>query len=155
MGSDSFRAALDAEFQVKREGEQTAFILTRTKMKDAEEPKRRAYDLQPVKLFTDEEGKEIHSLALRDVAREVEESDPDLIAVPNLSDNHQAIWQSVRSRNARGEACTKVIIIDDLKAIRIDIHKHFSRWLGKLTKAGLVSLEGENIVIQAQRNVGE
>ncbi|MHB2095870.1 helicase RepA family protein [Pantoea dispersa] len=154
-GSSSFRAALDAEFQVKREDENIALILSCTKMKDAEEPKRRAYDLQPVRLFTDEEGEEIHSLAVRDVAREAEESDPDLIAVPKLSDNHLAIWQSVRSRNARGEACTKAIIIDDLKAMGIDTRKHFSRWLGKLTKAGLVSLDGENIVIHSQRDVGE
>lgn len=71
-GSSSFRAVLDAEFQVKREGDQIAMILTCTKMKDAEEQKRGAYDLQPVKLFTDEEGEEIHSLAVRDVAREAE-----------------------------------------------------------------------------------
>ena len=44
-GSSAFRAALDAEFQVKREDENIALILSCTKMKDAEEPKRRAYDL--------------------------------------------------------------------------------------------------------------
>lgn len=83
--------------------------------------------MQPVKLFTDEEGKEIHSLAARDVAREAEDNDPNLIAVPNLSDNHLAIWQSVRSRNARSEACSKAIIIDDLKAMGIDTRKFFFR----------------------------
>lgn len=46
-------------------------ILNCTEMKDteAEEPKRQAYDLQPVKLFTDEEGEKIHSLAVREMVR--------------------------------------------------------------------------------------
>lgn len=39
-GSSSFRAALDAEFNVKREGQGQALILSCTKMKDAEEPER-------------------------------------------------------------------------------------------------------------------
>jgi len=34
-------------------------------MKDAKEPKRWPYDLQPVRLFKAEEGEEIHSLAVR------------------------------------------------------------------------------------------
>jgi len=82
-GSSSFRMGLDAE--------RIAFILTCTKMMDAEEPKRRAYDLQPVKLFTDEEGEEIHSLAVRDVAREADEDEPELAGVPNITGNHIAL----------------------------------------------------------------
>lgn len=60
-------------------------------MKEAEELKRRAYDLQPVKLFTDEEGEEIHSLAVRDVARDVDEHNPHLSCIPNLSENHATL----------------------------------------------------------------
>lgn len=112
-GSSSFRAVLDAEFQVKREGDQIAMILTCTKMKDAEEPKRGAYDLQPVKLFTDEEGEEIHSLAVRDIAREAEEREPELAGVPNITGNHMALWQAIRSCIASQEACTKMIVRDD------------------------------------------
>lgn len=154
-GSSSFRAALDAEFNVKREGEAKALILSCTKMKDAEEPERRAYDLREVELYTDEDGEAIGSLVLRDMSREPNEVDPELEAVSNLSNNHLALWQSVRSRKARGDACTKAIIIDDLKAMGVDTSKHFSRWLNKLVKSGLLEVEGENITIHPQREVGE
>ncbi|WP_187143667.1 hypothetical protein [Pantoea sp. FDAARGOS_194] len=50
-------------------------------MKDAEEPKRRAYDLQPVKIFTDEEGEESHSLVVRDVAREADELEQRMLSM--------------------------------------------------------------------------
>lgn len=60
---------------------QIALILTCTKMKDAEEPKRRAYDLQPVKIFTDEEGGESHSLVVRDVAREADELEQRMLSM--------------------------------------------------------------------------
>ena len=50
-------------------------------MKDAEEPKRRAYDLQPVKIFTDEEGGESHSLVVRDVAREADELEQRMLSM--------------------------------------------------------------------------
>ncbi|THD38658.1 hypothetical protein [Pantoea sp. R102] len=73
-------------------------------MKDVGEPKRRAYDLQPVKLFTDEEGEEIHSPAMRDVAREADEREPELAGVSNITGNHMALWQAIRSRLASREA---------------------------------------------------
>ncbi|MEH3213630.1 hypothetical protein POV10_24840 [Klebsiella pneumoniae] len=66
--SSLFCTALDAEFYVKREGEQIAFSLTCTKIDEAEEPKLRTYSLQPEKLFIDEEGETIHSLTVQDVA---------------------------------------------------------------------------------------
>ncbi|MEX0574332.1 helicase RepA family protein, partial [Enterobacter cloacae subsp. cloacae] len=55
-GSSAFRAALDAEFNVRREGDGGAIILTCTKMKDSEEPKQAAFDLRPIELFTDRDG---------------------------------------------------------------------------------------------------
>lgn len=79
-------------------------------MKDVEEPKRRAYDLQPVKLFTDEEGEEIHSLAVRDVAREADEREPELAGVSNITGNHTALWQAILGRVASQETCTKMIV---------------------------------------------
>ena len=89
-------------------------------MKDVGEPKRRAYDLQTVKLFTDEEGEEIHSLAVRDVAREADEREPELAGVPNITGNHMALWQAIRSRVASKAVCTKVIVRDDLKTMEIN-----------------------------------
>ncbi|MEB5838466.1 helicase RepA family protein [Pantoea dispersa] len=146
-GSSAFRAALDAEFQVRREDENIALILTCTKMKDAEEPKRRAYDLQPVRLFTDEEGEEIHSLAVRDVARDVDEHDPHLSSIPNLSENHATLWALIRSRTENGDACTRALLRDDMKAMGIDVSKNFSRWLAKLESHGMLTVNDEEITI--------
>ena len=75
-GSSSFRAALDVEFNVKREAEEQAFILSCTKMKDAEEPKSNAYELQQSELFVDTDGESVTSLA-----REVTDS-------PSVSTNN-------------------------------------------------------------------
>jgi hypothetical protein len=53
------------EFNVKREGDGKALILTCTKMKDAEEPERKAYDLRTAELYTDEDGELVCSLVVR------------------------------------------------------------------------------------------
>ncbi|HIG8798080.1 TPA: helicase RepA family protein [Raoultella terrigena] len=153
-GSSSFRAALDAEFNVKREGEAKALILSCTKMKDAEEPERRAYDLKPVELYVDEDGEAIGSLVLRDMSREPNEVDPELIGVDKLSDNHMALWQAIRSRKASGEPCNRAIVRDDLKALGLNV-KHFTRWLQKLIDDGLVLQDGDLLACQPAREVGE
>ena len=68
-------------------------------MNDSGEPKCRAHDLQPVNLFTDEKRRDPF------VGRAADECDPDIIAVPDLSNKSLAIWQSGnlavgKSRNA-------------------------------------------------------
>ncbi|WP_288443368.1 hypothetical protein [uncultured Pantoea sp.] len=108
---------------MKREGENIALILTCTKMEGAEEPKRRAYNLQPVRLYTDQEGEEIHSLALQDVARDVDEHDPHLSRIPNLSENHATLWALIRSRTENWDACIRTLLRDDMKAMGIDLSK--------------------------------
>ena len=153
-GSSSFRAALDAEFNVKREGEGKALILSCTKMKDAEEPERHAYDLRAVELYADEDGEMICSLVVRDVPREAKEIDPELAGVSKLSGNHMALWQAIRSRTAKGEPCTLAVIRDDLKATGIDT-KHFARWVKKLTDNGLIIQSGEVLKVQSLREVGQ
>lgn len=80
-GSSAFRAALNAEFNVRREGEGGAIILTCTKMKDAEEPRPAAFDLRVAELFTDRDGELVASLVLRDTPREPQEPDPELAVV--------------------------------------------------------------------------
>lgn len=144
-GSSSFRAALDAEFNVTREGEGGALILSCTKMKDAEEPKRLAYDLRHCELYTDPDGEAITSMVLRDIGREPQEADPELENASNLSGNHHALWQAVRSRTARGEPCTIAVIRDDLKATQgaDNTRKNFSRWLAKLERDGLICKDGD------------
>jgi len=150
-GSSAFRAALDAEFNIKREGDAKALVLTCTKMKDSEEPERNAYDLRTDELFHDEDGELVTSLVVIDKPREVNELDPELIGISKLSDNHMSVWQAIRSRTAKGEACTRAIIRDDLKAMRIDTSKHYSRWLNKLVESNLISLDGEIIHINSAR----
>lgn len=65
-GSSAFRAALDAEFNVRREESGPGLVLSCTKMKDAEEPPRQAYALNRVPLYADDDGEEIVSLVLND-----------------------------------------------------------------------------------------
>lgn len=151
-GSSSFRAALDAEFNVKREGEGQALILSCTKMKDAEEPERKAYDLRTAELYTDEDGEMVCSLVVRDVPREAKEVDPELAGVEKLTDNHMALWQAIRSRIARVEPCNRAIIRDDLKATGINT-KHFTRWLQKLIDDGLVIQDGDMLTVKSLREV--
>lgn len=156
-GSSAFRAALDVEFNVRREGDGGALILSCTKMKDAEEPPRMAYDLYPVDLYIDDDGDQITSLVLNDEGREVREDaadiDPALAGVQRLTENHTALWQAVRSRTASGEACTRTLVRDDMKAMGYDVSKKFTRWLEKLEKDGLVICEGEHISPRSLHNV--
>lgn len=152
-GSSSFRAALDTEFNVKREGDGKAFILTCTKMKDAEEPERNAYDLKPAELYTDDDGEVICSLVVRDIPREANETDPELVGVAKLTGNHMMLWQAIRSRTARGEPCTRTVIRDDMKATGADT-KHFSRWVQKLIDDRLIIQSGDTLTIQSLREVG-
>ncbi|WP_238550849.1 helicase RepA family protein [Dickeya chrysanthemi] len=155
-GSSAFRAALDVEFNVRREADGQALILTCTKMKDAEEPPRRAYDLTVVNLYVDDDGDQITSLVLNDEGREVREdeaaSDPDLAGIPRLTENHFALWQAIRSRTANGEGCTRSLVRDDMRAMGFDVNKKFSRWLDKLEKDGLIAFDGESITPLSQRN---
>lgn len=153
-GSSSFRAALDAEFNVKREGEGKALILSCTKMKDAEELERKAYDLCSAELFTDNDGDMVHSLVVRDEAREAKEIDPELAGVSKLTGNHMALWQAIRSRTAKGEPCTRAVIRDDLKATGMDT-RHFARWVDKLVDDGLIVQSGELLTPQSLREVGK
>ncbi|HDF2329016.1 TPA: AAA family ATPase [Morganella morganii] len=159
-GSSAFRAALDVEFHVRREGEDPAIILSCTKMKDAEEPPRQAYDLHSVDLYVDEDGDHITSLVLNDEGREARDddpaSDPDLAGVPRLTDNHVALWQAIRSRTAKGESCTRAVLRDDMKAMNFDVSKKFSRWLDKLEKDNLIAFRGEEIIpLPCQTKVGD
>ncbi len=55
---------IDVEFNVRREGEGGALVLSCTKMKDSEEPTTRAYDLSPLNLYIDNDGEEVNSLVV-------------------------------------------------------------------------------------------
>lgn len=141
-GSSAFRAALDAEFNVRREGDGGAIILTCTKMKDAEEPKQAAFDLRPIELFTDRDGELISSLVVHDLPREAREPDPELADIKHLTGNHAALWQSIRSRKAKGEPCNVSVIRDDITTLFGENgRKGFKRWLDKLVRENIIFID--------------
>ncbi|KLR29395.1 helicase RepA family protein [Enterobacter kobei] len=138
-GSSAFRAALDAEFNIRREGDGGAIILTCTKMKDSEEPKQAAFDLRPIELFTDRDGELISSLVVQDLPREAREPDPELADIKHLTGNHAALWQSIRSRKAKGEPCNVSVIRDDITTLFGENgRKGFKRWLDKLVRENII-----------------
>ncbi len=150
-GSSAFRASLDAEYRINREGKKGgALVITCTKMKDAEEPEIKAYDMRVVELFTDKDGEDITSLALIDRPRDPVEAE-EIEHVSNKSDNHTALWQCIRSRTALKEPCSIALIRDDLKAIGVNV-KNFSRWLTKLEQDGLITRNGQELMIINQNN---
>ncbi|EEZ6227620.1 AAA family ATPase [Escherichia coli] len=141
-GSSAFRAALDAEFNVRREGDGGAIILTCTKMKDVEEPKQAAFDLRPIELFTDRDGELISSLVVQDLPREAREPDPELADIKHLTGNHAALWQSIRSRKAKGEPCNVSVIRDDITTLFGENgRKGFKRWLDKLVRENIIFID--------------
>ncbi|MDE9563541.1 AAA family ATPase [Xenorhabdus bovienii] len=150
-GSSAFRAALDVEYRINREGKKGgALVITCTKMKDAEEPETQAYDLRVVELFTDKDGEDITSLALIDKPRDpVEEEETGLIS--NKTDNHTALWQCIRSRTVLKEPCSIALVRDDLKAMGVNV-KNFSRWLTKLEHDGLIIRSGQELTLVNQNN---
>ena len=153
-GSSALRAALDAEFNVRREKEShtddKAFILTCTKMKDAEEPDKSAYDLRPIELYYDQDDELISSLVVIDSPRTAQESGidkyPELKGISNLTNNHIALWECIRNRTQDNESCTKAMIRDDMRLKGFDVDKKFSRWLGKLIRDDIINTEGEVII---------
>ncbi|MBD1225959.1 AAA family ATPase [Xenorhabdus griffiniae] len=150
-GSSAFRAALDVEYRISREGKKGgALVMTCTKMKDAEEPETKAYDMRVVELFTDKDGEDITSLVLVDRPRDPVEEE-DIGHVSNKTDNHTALWQCIRSRTALKEPCSIALVRDDLKAIGVNV-KNFSRWLTKLEQDGLIARNGQELTIINQNN---
>lgn len=144
-GSTAFRASLDAEYMVKREGNGGALVLRCTKMKDCEEPEQQAFDLKSLPVFTDDDGDELTSLVLVDTGRKPAEEIPEeLSGISRLTGNHMIVWQAIRSRTANAEPCTRSVIRDDLKAMGADT-KNFARTMAKLVDDGLISIDGEQI----------
>ena len=147
-GSTAFRAALDAEYMVKREGEGGALVLRCTKMKDCEEPEQQAFDLKSLPVFIDDDGDELTSLVLVDAGRKPAEEIPEeLSGVNRLTGNHMMVWQAIRSRTANAEPCTRAVLRDDLKAMGAGFAtiKNLTRTLDKLVTDGLISFDGEQI----------
>ncbi|EOW3049172.1 AAA family ATPase, partial [Escherichia coli] len=143
-GSSAFRAALDAEYRIRREGAGSeALVIACTKMKDAEELKEMACDLREVELFKDEGGELITSLVLEDKPRPPVELERIEYAA-NKTENHVALWGCIRSRTQRGDKCTIPLLRDDMKKLGYEM-KHFRRWLYKLEGDGVITIDGDDV----------
>jgi putative DNA primase/helicase len=110
------------------------------KMKDAEAPDTYAYDLQSLNTHIDEDGDPVSTLVLIPEGREATtiENAP---RSNNVSANHTAVWQAVRSRRARDEPASIQVIKGDLKAQGINT-KNFGRWLDKMLENGDLCKDG-------------
>ncbi|PXV52997.1 helicase RepA family protein [Aeromonas veronii] len=145
-GSSAFRAALDAEYLLKRENKEDAsIILTCTKMKDDEEPDRRAHDLKQRVIGSDAEGDDVTSMVLVDTSREPIESD-ELGNISNVTANHKAMFGAIRQLcNANGGKTTWQQVIDHMKAAKMDDSKNRTRHRNKLISERLIERDGDVI----------
>ncbi|MBF0035079.1 AAA family ATPase [Citrobacter freundii] len=145
-GSSAFQAALDAEFNVRREGRRNAITLSCTKMKDAEMPEIAAYDLDEAEICIDDDGEPVTSLVLNDSPRQPDTDASGINAtVPYMTHNHAALWQCISQRINQNKPCTRALLRDDLRARGMNVDKKFSRWLEKLLREQLIILDGEQI----------
>lgn len=147
-GSSAFQAALDAEFNVRREGKCNAITLSCTKMKDADAPDSAAYDLHEVVIYTDEDGEPVTSLVLNDVSRSPDNEEQgfgELPYVPYMTHNHITLMRCIQRRISQNQPCTRTLLRDDLRTKGMNADKKFSRWLDKLLRERLIVLKGEQV----------
>ena len=102
-GSSALKAASDFEFRLSRPDGEQLYVLTHTKSKDSEEQPPTAFDMHEKFLYLDSDGDEVNTLVASIDGREPPD-DPEDTGAKNLSANHEALWQAVRSRMAKGRA---------------------------------------------------
>lgn len=146
-GSSAFRAALDAEYLVKREAKDSnSVILRNTKMKDDEPPPERAYDLRSRVVTFDSEGDEVTSLVVVDAGREPEEPEFGGLS-PTTKALYQAVKQAAGSTDRASKGATReafrVMVVGDNKPNM----SNFSRYLKTLEAEGLVDVSGDEILL--------
>lgn len=144
-GSSSFRAALDAEFLVKREAVGAkALVLACTKQKDAEEAESRAYDLSERFLYTDADGEDVPSLVVSANGREP--IDEEELAEPTLSANHQAMYEAITTLWGISDGVAMWdAVMASMKQNGTWNHRKGREWLGKLERDGLILLDNGEI----------
>ncbi|MFQ2601229.1 helicase RepA family protein [Aeromonas caviae] len=144
-GSSAFRAAMDAEYLIKREADDTqALTLACTKMKDSQEPVKRAYDLRSRSVCFDDDGDEITSLVLVDQGREPKDPEAD-----ELSPLSKALFQAIKKTVGKHGSTTRDKVREEFKGMLIDGKKpnmtNYSRNLNTLVEEGLISVSGGDI----------
>lgn len=152
-GSSALRAALDAEFLLKRELQDgTAITLTCTKMKDSIEPDRQAHDLKPRLICYDVDGDEVTSLVLNDVGRAPRDC-AELEGTGHLSMNHRAMFQTIRSlcQSQGGMVHWECVKTHLAEAGTLD-RRNCMRHRKKLLDDGLIVLDGESIRLAQSKN---
>ncbi len=140
-GSSALRAACDFEYKVKRPNmENLELILSCEKMKDDEPIQRLGYALESHNVSINKYGHHINSLVVLPAGYGVESelrAELKSTGVSNLTNNHEAVLQAVRSRTSKSEATNIAVIRDDLKAQGLAT-SNFSKWLTKLLADGLL-----------------
>lgn len=144
-GSSAFRAALDAEYLVKREAKDSnSVILRNTKMKDDEPPSERAYDLRSRVVTFDSEGDEVTSLVVVDAGREPEEPE-----FSGLNPTARALYQAIKQAVGGNGRASKGAIREAFKVMVIDGNKpnmtNFSRYLKTLENEGLIEVLADEV----------
>jgi len=145
-GSSALRAALDAEFLLKRERQDgRAVSLICTKMKDGEEPDRQAHDLKPRLICYDVDGDEVTSLVLIDSGRESCDWS-ELDRVGHLTTNHRGMYHAIRAlcQSQGGIANWGEVTKFMSEAGSLD-KKNCVRHRTKLLDEGLIVMKGEKI----------
>lgn len=144
-GSSAFRAALDAEYLVKREAKDSSSVVLRnTKMKDDEPPQERAYDLRSRVVTFDSEGDEVTSLVVVDAGREPEEPE-----FSGLNPTARALYQAIKQAVGGNGRVSKGAIREAFKVMVIDGNKpnmtNFSRYLKTLENEGLIEVLADEV----------
>ncbi|MFM5589198.1 helicase RepA family protein [Aeromonas rivipollensis] len=147
-GSSSLRAALDAELFIARESATgQAFTLVCTKMKEAEQQERRAYDLRSHVVCQDSDGDDVTSLVV--VATGREPADPEALGdAPNLSKNHKAMFKTIKAlcEELDGSAPWQ-LVIDKMKASKTWNGQNGSRWREKLVADDLITWDYKGQIV--------
>ncbi|HDX8363387.1 helicase RepA family protein [Aeromonas veronii] len=144
-GSSAFKAALDAEFFVSREGDRAqSMILRATKMKDGEPPQDLAFDLKSRIVTYDDEGDEVTSLVVHDIGREPQDPEAD-----GLSPTSKALFQAVKKASGEDGTTTKDKVRKVFQDMFVDGKKpnmsNFARYLKTLDGHGLITISGDEV----------
>ena len=136
-GSSALFGACDFVYKIERNEDDMAFTFESTKIKDGEAVEPQLFDMKSLHLFIDDDGDEVTTLTPSLIGKEppnTEQAD----SVKNVSDNHKAILESIRTRTEAGQSTHRKDILNDLKAQGYPIG-NFARWIGKLVADGVVS----------------
>jgi hypothetical protein len=145
-GSSSLRAACDVEFRIERGSDtETAYILKCTKSKDEKEQPPQLFPLVEHRLFIDNDGDEICSLAAQNQGMDLPEANDEGGNVA-LTSHEQNVYQAVRSRMQSDESTDRSLILGDLKAQDCKGVSNFSRWVEGCIRKGVLK-EDDNCLI--------